>query len=84
MINSPKDRRVLEALASLKNQHEGIIIFNWLEGCLKDQQDKQDDILDEIVLRQTQGACKTLKMIVKAFRESRDSLDRLNTKAQSN
>ncbi len=61
MINSPKDKRVLQALARLNYNDDFKTVKEWLESELADMSEWNDNQLNDVLLRRGQGAALVLR-----------------------
>ena len=57
------DERLLRAIVALKTRPEGLAFFEWLAQSQRQTLDALCDIVDDVALRQAQGAGETLRTI---------------------
>lgn len=86
MIRLPTDkdkkRRLFESLSNLEH-HEGFkVVIGWLEEEHSRMSKDNNTILDNSMLRWSQGQCQSMDFIVSNAKEARSILDKLRKQPQ--
>lgn len=68
------DRQTLEAFASLEGNFHFERVIDWLTTAHQDLSSAIELQMDEAKLRQTQGACQTLRKIISSAKTARDTI----------
>ena len=74
MITRPNDR-ALQAMSSLENHPDFRVLREWLAECLTETQNRCIKELDEVKLRQAQGAASDLDELIRHISSARRHID---------
>lgn len=77
MINQPDDDRVWQAMHRLSIQPDWQVVRAWLEKELAEVSKRNDEEIEDVMLRQGQGGAKTLRRFFEYLDSAKDALKRI-------